>query len=396
MVNSDGKIKNVLIDSNFFTGYRKTLLKENDIVLSISIPRSKTHEYSLAYKQSRRRDDDIAIVNMALKVSINKPNHQILDIKLAYGGLGPQIVMPLNKEVTSSLQKFDVSSLEKINKYLIKYFKANLSLDAPGGEVPYRQTLALSLFHKAFYKIDSLINQSNTARNKFLLNMVDYENPLTLKSLQLFEKTPDSQPTVDTVGRPTVVASAYKQSTGEAIFCDDIPRFKNELALTLVLSTKAHAKILKVDPEEALKQDGVKGFFSTKDLSPDKNHWGLILSDETVFADSEVRYYGDIIGAIVADTKAQSQFASRLVKIEYEELPAILTLEEAIEHKSFFDDKPMKVESGSVEQAFNEAFHCIEGTFRTGKQEHFYLEPQTSIIVPRVSEDYFVFCILCN
>lgn len=395
MINSDGKVRNVPIDSNFFTGYRKTILTGQDVVLSISIPKSKNSDYCLAYKQSRRREDDTAIVNMAIKVSVspNKTNDTIQDIKLAYGGVGPQIVMPLDPVLTSSLFKFDVSTLGMILKHLTKYFKDSLAFDAPGGEVPYRQSLVLGLFHKAFYKIDNLIH-SKITRNEFLLNMIDSEKPSALKSLQLFEKAPDSQPTIDTVGRPIVVVSGYKQSTGEAIFCDDIPRFENELALALVLSTKAHAKILKVDAEKALKQEGVRGFYSAKDLSPERNHWGLICDDETVFAGELVRCYGEVVGAIVADTKAQAQFAKRLVKIEYEELPAILTLEEAIQKKSFFNDEPMRLESGNVEQALVEAMHCIEGSFRTGKQEHFYLEPQASIVVPRVCDDFLYFIIV--
>lgn len=383
-MDSDGKLKNILIDSNFFIGYRQTILSPKDTIISIFIPKTKVNEYVLAYKVSKRREDDIAIVNMAVKIIISKKTQ----IDLAFGGMGPKIVVPIDQKFMAiiSKQKFDDSLLENINHHLIKYFKENLTFDAPGGEVPYRQTLALGLFQKAFNKIRNLLNEK-PSRNQFLKTMIG-QDYVPIKSLQLFEKTPDNQPSIDTVGRPVVVASAYKQSTGEAIFCDDIPRFENELALALVLSTKAHAKILKIDAEEALKQEGVHGFYCARDLTPEQNHWGLVKKDETVFADGLVECYGHIVGAIVAETKAQAQSASRLVKIDYEELPAILTLEEAIEQESFYNEEPMKLESGNVEKAFLTAFQTLDGSFRTGKQEHFYLEPQTSIVVPKVLINY--------
>lgn len=63
---------------------------------------------------------------------------------------------------------------------------------------------------------------------------------------------------------PEVHKSAFKQATGEAIYCDDMPRFENELYLALVLSTRAHAKLLKIDATKALAMPGVHAFFSAK------------------------------------------------------------------------------------------------------------------------------------
>lgn len=377
-MNAVGEIRTVAMTCKFFTGYRQTCLDNSDVVLSIFIPKCKSNEYCLAYKQSKRRDDDIAIVNMAINVSLS-PENDILGLRLAFGGIAPQVAIPLDKTFKSTLKKFDVTSLDAINGHLTKYLQANLKADAPGGPVSYRQTLVLSLFHKAFFEIEGLVNGKKAI----------IEKPLKLKSLQLFEEMPESQPKADLVGRPTMVVAAYKQSTGEAQFCDDIPKFENELAIALVLSTRAHAKILKIDAEEALKQEGVQGFFSAKDITPEMNTWGPILKDETVFAKDIVTSSGHIIGMIVANTRAQAQLAIKLVKIEYEDLPAILTLEEAIEQKSFFNEFSQKLEKGDVDKTFREAKHSIEKTFRTGKQEHFYMENHSCIVTPKV-RDFFV------
>lgn len=92
----------------------------------------------------------------------------------------------------------------------------------------------------------------------------------------------------DLVGRSIVHASAYKQATGEAIYCDDMPKFVDELYLAVVLSTRAHAKILKIDATKALSMEGVIVFYSAKDI-PEKQRWfGPIFKDEEIFVSEKV------------------------------------------------------------------------------------------------------------
>ncbi|CAH3196083.1 unnamed protein product [Porites evermanni] len=63
------------------------------------------------------------------------------------------------------------------------------------------------------------------------------------KSLQTFQEVPSEQPSEDVVGRPIPHLSAAKQATGEAIYCDDIPKYADELYMGIVFSKRAHAKI---------------------------------------------------------------------------------------------------------------------------------------------------------
>jgi len=85
-----------------------------------------------------------------------------------------------------------------------------------------------------------------------------------------------------------VHTSAFKQATGEAIYCDDMPKFAKELYLALVLSTRAHAKILKIDPSKALSMEGVISFFSSKDIAEDKRWIGPVFHDEEIFVSEKV------------------------------------------------------------------------------------------------------------
>lgn len=193
--------------------------------------------------------------------------------------------------------------------------------------------------------------------------------------------------------KPLVHSSAFKQATGEAVYCDDIPRFENELYLGMVLSTKAHAKIISVDATEALNQPGVHAFFSGKDIPDEANKIGVVFHDEELFVKDTVTSQGQLIGAIIADDQKTAQRAARLVNVVYEDLfPIIVTLEDAIAQKSFFPNYPLIIKYGDVESAFKTSDHVIEGEFRIGGQEHFYLETNVSVAIPNDTDELEIFC----
>lgn len=120
--------------------------------------------------------------------------------------------------------------------------------------------------------------------------------------------------------------SALKQVTGTAMFLDDIPKQAAELYAGLVFSSKAHANILSVDPSAALAMAGVVDFISSKDI-PGDNMIGPVFHDEELFASKTVHFHGQLIGIVLAETQLDAQEAAKMVKVEYEELPAIFTIE---------------------------------------------------------------------
>jgi xanthine dehydrogenase/oxidase len=122
------------------------------------------------------------------------------------------------------------------------------------------------------------------------------------------------------VGKQIAHLSALKQCTGEAEYIDDMPRFERELYGGLVLSSKAHAKLLSVDWEPALAMSGVVGYIDKDCLPKDQNIWGSIKKDEPFFADGEVRHHGQVIGMVYAETALEAQAAAKAVKVEYEPL----------------------------------------------------------------------------
>jgi xanthine dehydrogenase/oxidase len=198
------------------------------------------------------------------------------------------------------------------------------------------------------------------------------------------------------VGKQVPHLSALKQTTGEAEYIDDMPPQNRELYGAFVFSPKAHAKIVSIDYTPALGPGLAVGYVDHNDLTPEQNMWGSIRKDEPVFAAGKVESHGQVIGLVYAETQLQAQAAARLVKITYEDLPVILTIDEAIAAESFYQHgKQLRkgaaiTEDKDVQKRMDEVFakcdRVFEGVVRMGGQEHFFLETNCALVIPH-SED---------
>ncbi|KAG5867826.1 hypothetical protein JTB14_028231 [Gonioctena quinquepunctata] len=390
LLSERGGIRRVLLDNNFFTGYRKSIVRPDEILFSILIPFTKEDQYFEAYKQARRREDDIAIVNEAVNVTFEPKSNVISDISFGFGGMSFKTVSaPKTQEKLRGLP-WNKGSLELAFASLLE----DLPLDpgAPGGMIQYRRSLTLSLFFKAYLAISRQIQKylPDSQLDKRDLSGIQGYTGHELKSSQYFTVYPNSQDRVDSLQRPIVHMSAYKQATGEAVYCDDMPRQEGELYCAFVLSTKAHANVIKIDESEALAMKCVHGFFSSKDVKKGST-WGAIVHDELTFYSEKVTAQGQVVGMIVAEDQALAQRAAKKVKVTYEELePVIISIEDAIKHKSYLDYSHVIVK-GDIEQVLKEAPHVIEGECRLGGQEHFYLETQACIVIPKEDDELEIF-----
>ncbi|XP_075158749.1 xanthine dehydrogenase-like [Haematobia irritans] len=382
--------REVTMDENFFTGYRKNILEPEEIIMGIYFPKTLPHQYMVAFKQARRRDDDIAIVNAAINVTFEGKTDQVQKVSMAFGGMAPTTILAIRSSEIMVKQKWNRSLMERVMETLC----TELPLDAstPGGMIAYRRSLVVSLFFKSYLKITQQLMQEGILPKDFLstdeFSGGDVFHRQVMKSAQLFEKVVATQSKCDPIGRPLVHASAFKQVSGEATYCDDTPHMANELYLALVLSTKAYAKILNIDASKALNMPGVQAFFCSKDITSKENQVGPLFYDEQVFASEIVHCQGQVIGAIVAESKSIAHEAARKVAVDYEDInPSIITIEQAIENNSFFPGYPWTAGTGNVEKAFEEADHIYEGSCRMGGQEHFYLETHASYAIPKDSDE---------
>ncbi|KAG9232189.1 putative xanthine dehydrogenase [Amylocarpus encephaloides] len=363
--------------TQFFKGYRRTALSPDGIIASIRIPIAKEKgEFFRAYKQSKRKDDDIAIVNAAIRVSLNDAN-VVESADLVYGGMAPTTIAAKTAGEYLIGKKFtNPATLEGTMNSLEEDF--DLRFGVPGGMATYRKSLALGFFYRFYHEVLSNLDVKEGEVDDEVVEEIE-------RMISLGKEDTDSTIAYqqEVLGRANPHVAALKQTTGEAQYTDDIPVQKNELFGCLVLSTKAHARITSVDYSPAMDLPGVVERLDHTDMpSPEANRWGAPVCDEVFFAVDEVHTTGQPIGIILADSAAHATAGARAVKVDYEELPAIFTMEEAIEKSSFFEHSRY-IKKGDADSAFETADHVFTGVTRMGGQEHFYLETNACVALPK-------------
>ncbi|MQM12725.1 hypothetical protein Taro_045645, partial [Colocasia esculenta] len=379
LIDSGGNIRTTPAKS-FFLSYRKVDLKQNEILLSVFLPWTRPLELVKEFKQAHRRDDDIALVNAGMRVYLeeNGQNFKIIDVSIVYGGVAP---------VSLAASQTEASLIGKIwNKKLLDDALTSLTGEiflgenAPGGMVEFRKSLTLSFFFKFFLWVSQQLSDKGhimeCLRDRDQSAVWPYNRPPSIGS-QTYELTKYGT----AVGLPTVHLSSRLQVSGEAEYVDDIPTALNTLHAALVLSTKPHARILSVDDSSAKCSPGFVALFLYRDV-PGDNLIGPVVHDEELFASEVVTSVGQVIGVIVADTHENAKFAAQKVHIQYEDLPAVLSIREAVNVNSFHPNTKRQIAKGDVDWCFQSGScdKIIEGEVQVGGQEHFYLEPHGTLI----------------
>lgn len=181
-------------------------------------------------------------------------------------------------------------------------------------------------------------------------------------------------------GKFTPHDSAHLHVQGLSEFIDDRPRLANEVMLGLYFSERAHARILKVDTREVLSLPGMIAIYSAADFP--HNVWGTIFQDQPLLADKEVQFVGEPILILAATNQSVLDQARKLIRIEYEDLPAILSISEARKTQSFIGAERF-IARGNAEESLREAPHRIDGRIEIQGAEHFYLESQAAVVYPQ-------------
>jgi len=191
------------------------------------------------------------------------------------------------------------------------------------------------------------------------------------------------------VGNFSIVGTRYgridgrDKATGRASYIDDL-KFPGMLYGKILRSPYPHARILQIDPSRAEKLMGVRAVATVEDTP--KKKYGSYRSgvkDELIFAQDKVRYVGDEVAAVAAIDEETALEALSLIRVEYEELPAVFHPEEAIKPGAprVHEEADNNIVSHTVtvrgewEKGFKEADLILEDRFETGLQVHCYLEP---------------------
>lgn len=204
------------------------------------------------------------------------------------------------------------------------------------------------------------------------------------------EAAPSAPPAeLRAMGRSHIHESARAQVAGAASYIDDLPEIKGTLYAAPILSTVAHGRLNGVDASAALALPGVRGVVLAADVPGDKM-LAAFAHDEPVFALDTVQHIGQVIGLVVADTVMQARRAVRAVKLDITPLPAILSVQAALEAQSYVLP-PVFVRRGDAAAGLAASQHRLEGSFEVGGQEHFYLEGQIAYAMPLEQKQWWVY-----
>jgi xanthine dehydrogenase large subunit len=203
--------------------------------------------------------------------------------------------------------------------------------------------------------------------------------PTTLK--ELLPAQGDARPGAQ--GRGLTHESAVLHVTGEAVYTDDLPELRGTLYAALVLSPVAHGELIGegIDRQALLAEHGVVAVFTARDI-PGENNCGPIVHDDPFLAAGKVEFLGQAVAVVVARDMLYAREAAKKAKVQVKELPAILTIDEAMAQGSFVMP-PKGITRGDPVAAIASAPHRLQGRTHCGQQEQFYLEGQITYAVPR-------------
>lgn len=194
------------------------------------------------------------------------------------------------------------------------------------------------------------------------------------------------------IGKSVQRIDALGKVTGETPYPGDLD-IEGQLWMKLRFSDRAHARILSIDTHVAERFPGVVAVYTAKDVPV--NEYGLVTKDQPVLcglgstnpAAEIVRCYMDCVAVVVAETQAAAAQAVTLIQIEYEDLPGVFDIDSALAESApqIHPNNPnnllcsYRIRKGDIDRAFDDADVIVEGEYRTGYQEHAYLQPEAGL-----------------
>jgi CO/xanthine dehydrogenase Mo-binding subunit len=207
--------------------------------------------------------------------------------------------------------------------------------------------------------------------------------------------------------------------TGAAVYTGDLELPGMGFA-KILRSTTPHARIVKIEARKAESLAGVFTVLTRDDLSGLNSHYGAIYKDQSIVAADKVRYAGDPVAAVLAVDEMTAEQALDLIDVEYEDLPSMTDIEEAIAegaplvHEQWQGKAELRGSSygapdrfkgtnicshfgyarGDVEKAFHKAAHVFEDVFRFPKVQHYSLEPH--VMIAHFEQDHLTVWSACQ
>jgi xanthine dehydrogenase molybdopterin binding subunit/xanthine dehydrogenase small subunit len=349
----------------FFVAYRKTALRPGEILKTIIVPRGPSQpgvtRKCAWYKVSKRREMDISTVAACFTVDLDSGS-VVRHARLGYGGVAAMPARAGRTEQALLGKRWCEATVREVLPTLQAEFTP---ISDARGSAEYRRALITGLFEKFF------LNGGDEAAE--LTVYPEHQSLLT------------SAPTQREL-RPPPHESAHQHVTGEAVYTDD--QSGGALEVWPVCSPHAYARILSRDATAARSMPGIHAVLLAEDV-PGENNVGGVKHDEILLADKEASFHGQILALVVGESQEACRAAAAKVVVEYEPLPPILTLEQALAARSFHN-APNFIRRGKVGAALADSPMTLTGVFELQGQEHFYLETQAAWAKPGEDGAMFV------
>jgi CO/xanthine dehydrogenase Mo-binding subunit len=188
---------------------------------------------------------------------------------------------------------------------------------------------------------------------------------------------------VPSIGEPVVRIDGWVKASGAHIYPSDFV-VEGMLWLRVLRAHQPHARILSIDTSAAEQVDGVVGVFTAQDV-PGSNRVGAVFQDMPVLCEDKVRYVGDAVAIVAAESDEAAYRARDLIRVEYEPLPVVSDPRAAMEPDAprVHDDGNLVNElhfgRGDLAAAFERADFVFENEYRTSRQAHAFLETEAGV-----------------
>jgi len=194
------------------------------------------------------------------------------------------------------------------------------------------------------------------------------------------------------VGRPLPHDSARLHVAGSATYVDDIPEIEGTVHVVPGYARDgAKGKITKLDLSAVRKAPGVLAVFTAEDI-PHTNDCSPTRGDDPILAKGEILFHGQVIFAVVGETRNAARHASRLAVIEIAKEKPAVSVADAVTMGTLDISPPYAFNSKNLKGALEKSAHRHKGKLTIGGQEQFYLEGQVSYVVPSEKGGMFIHC----
>lgn len=395
-------------------------LPEDALILSFHVPYTRPQEYVQTYRIARRVQMAHPIVNAGFRFLFSDgEDAQIKEATIVYGGLASLNCRAYKTEQFLIGKHIHNETLKSALSVLMQEVKdMTIPMEEEGISTTYRLQLAENFFYKFFLHVALSI------KPKLIDSKVASAANHDVRPLSTGKQEWSEYPELYPLTQPIVKRSAFVQASGEVKFTQDIGLPLGGLHGVMVKSSRPHARFSFTKCTSGLnelKELLIKKFAGFKDLITveDIPKGGAKLvglgDDDPLFSDGVVTSVAAPIGMVVADSLSAAHKAVSYIEkecIAYEDLPAIISLDDAVKHST---EMPMIRKAANADEDIQQRIptitregsneewlknptkpmpgtEVVSGKFTTSSQAHFYMETMCALAVPEAYDQMTVYC----